>query len=528
MYSSRGSNTQTLEIDDSKALEALERGGYRSVRIKNLDMNLPLYSLPPEILQLGVLEMLDLSTCGLSSLPDEFGACLPKLEVLSLSDCEFSVFPASIATCPNLKMLNLNRNGMTTIEESAIPTSLRWLFLTENHLQSLPTSIGNCSQLTHCILSANELRQLPRSMARCRNLTLLRLSSNNFGSLPAWLFLLPKLAYLSFAGNPCSSYSPIDYPPCAPDRDWVYLDAPDRDISAANILINRRELGSSITSIAHEGLFRRPGNHRYNKVIFRVFVGDNAQDGTPEDEIAAHLKAGSHRHLICPIAWFRADLKYWDREDCDETFHGGLVMQRMPPGYGVLTPGRAKQPYPSEHYTHSPVKLCQLSVEECLRILHSISAVAWHLHNRGVAHGDLVGYNVYHNTADGHTLLTDFGAATIYTNDAMEEAWPYIERIEVLAFGKLLEQVMSLVNPWCRWGRVMDPPNGLDSQGVELWTCDRHVCAELEKLKTTCLNEYVLNRPSFFDIQRDLTTLLDGYQSIRDYHFYPMSWTAAH
>jgi hypothetical protein len=259
-----------------------------------------------------------------------------------------------------------------------------------------------------------------------------------------------------------------------------------------------------------------------------VFVGDKAQEGTPEDEIAAHLKAGSHRHLICPIAWFRADLEHWEREDCGETFQGGLVMQRIPPGYRVLTAGRAKQPYPSKRYTRRPVKIWELSVEECLEIVHSISAVAWHLHNRGVAHGDLVGYNVYHNLTDGHTLLVDFGAATIYTSDAMEEARPYIERIEVLAFGKLLEHVVSLVNPWCRWGRVMDPPNGLDSQGAELWTFDRQVCAELDRLKTRCLVEDVLDRPSFFDIQRELASLLNGYQSIRDYHFYPMSWTAAH
>ncbi len=201
-------------------------------------------------------------------------------------------------------------------------------------------------------------------------------------------------------------------------------------------------------------------------------------------------------------------------------------MQRIPPGYRILTAGRAKQPYPSERYTRNPVKIWQLSVEECLEILHSISAVAWHLHNRAVAHGDLVGFNVYHNTADGHTLLVDFGAATIYTNDALEDYRPYIERIEVLAFGKLLAHVMSLVNPWCRWERVMDPPSGLDSQGIELWTFERHVCAELARLETRCLGEDVLGRPSFFDIQRELLGLLDGYQSIRDYHLYPMSWTA--
>lgn len=514
----------TLEVHDTETLERLQGGSRPDTQA--LTISLPLYSVPPVILQLGELEMLDLGACGLSSLPDGFGSCLPKLRHLALSDCALSVFPASIATCP-LVMLSLDNNHISTIPEGAILTSLRYLFLTNNRLRSLPDSIGDCSRLTRCWLSANELQKLPSTMARCRELTLLRLSSNNFSVLPTWLFSLPKLAYLSFAGNPCSSYPPPAYPPCPPDRDWVYLDAPDRAITAANICIQRKELGSSITTIAHEGLFRRPRNDRYNKVVFRVFVGDDTQDGAPADEIAAHLRAGSHRNLICPIAWFRGHgLEQWEAAAGDETFHGGLVMQRMPPGYRVLTAGRAKQPYPSERHTTRAVKIWTLAVEDCVEILRSIADAARHLHNRGVAHGEVVGYNVYHSAVEGHTLLVDFGAATVYANDALEDYRPYIERIEVLAFGKLLEHVLGLVNPWCRWGRVMEPPSGLDSQQADLWTYERHVWDCLARLQGACLTEVVAERPVFFDVHRELDSMVDGYQAIRNSHSYPMSWTA--
>jgi hypothetical protein len=40
----------------------------------------------------------------------------------------------------------------------------------------------------------------------------------------------------------------------------------------------------------------------------------------------------------------------------------------------------------------------------------------------------------------------------------MEDAGPYIERVEVLAFAHLLHELLSLVNPWYSWERVTEPP----------------------------------------------------------------------
>ena len=51
-----------------------------------------------------------------------------------------------------------------------------------------------------------------------------------------------------------------------------------------------------------------------------------------------------------------------------------------------------------------------------LRIAQSIVAVAQHLHQQGIMHGDLYGHNILH-CGEGRTLLGDFGAASFYATD---------------------------------------------------------------------------------------------------------------
>ncbi|KAB5571786.1 hypothetical protein GE09DRAFT_642968 [Coniochaeta sp. 2T2.1] len=526
----------TLEVSDAKTLEALERGDYTESGIKNLYIrySVHLASFTPAILQLCGLELLDISGCGISSLPPNLGRTLPGLNILYLTDCGFTTFP-DLSSFPDLVCASLGGNSITTIPEGSLPASLLHLILTNNDLDRLPDSIGNCKDLKTCRLSGNRLSSLPWTMERCRNLELVRISCNAFESLPTWLVQLPKLSQLTFAGNPCSSYGEISYPPCPPDTDWVYLDDPRRRISNKNVVISGRVLGKTTTTISHRAAFLRPGNRRYSRVVFRAFVNECTDAGTPEDELAAHLLAGRHRNLVNPIAWYRADLEAWppagaagddDGEVGDEDFHGGLVMQRITPGYRVLTGGRKVQPYPSERYSTTPLKICDLSVEGCVKILLSVADAAFHLHNRGIMHGELAGFNVYHHQEREHTLLVGMGAATIYTYESMEDLRPYVERIEVLAFGKVVEHVMKLFNPWSRWDRVMDPPANLDNEGLAMWRYERHVCDELRRLRDECLDGDVIHRPGFWEVQRDLEVLVRGYRWLRDFYRYPLEWVA--
>ena len=76
--------------------------------------------------------------------------------------------------------------------------------------------------------------------------------------------------------------------------------------------------------------------------------------------------------------------------------------------------------------------------EEVLEVARAIASAAAHLHARGLMHGDLYAHNILIND-EGHCYLGDFGAATFYEPHRKE-----FERIEVRAFGCLLEDLLSL------------------------------------------------------------------------------------
>ncbi|TVY22067.1 Protein lap4, partial [Lachnellula hyalina] len=149
------------------------------------------------------LTHLDLSNNpSLSHLPASI-ARLHKLKIAFFSSCAFTTFPAALSQCRSLEMVAFKSNGMVSIPEHAFPRKLRWLILTDNRLQELPKSIGLCAGLQKCMLAGNRLRGLPGEMSRCRKLGLLRLSGNQLGEVPEWVWGLPELSFLSWAGNPC-------------------------------------------------------------------------------------------------------------------------------------------------------------------------------------------------------------------------------------------------------------------------------------------------------------------------------------
>jgi serine/threonine protein kinase len=107
-------------------------------------------------------------------------------------------------------------------------------------------------------------------------------------------------------------------------------------------------------------------------------------------------------------------------------------------------------------------------------------------------HGDLYAHNILIDKS-GHALLGDFGAATIYGRNHIENA--AIERMEVLAFGHLIEDLLGLTE------RVMGDEGGI------LEEKDVMVIEELNLLHYKCSNPIVLERPSFAEIRETLEML---------------------
>jgi serine/threonine protein kinase len=110
-------------------------------------------------------------------------------------------------------------------------------------------------------------------------------------------------------------------------------------------------------------------------------------------------------------------------------------------------------------------------IETIYAVAKGIASAAAHLHARGLMHGDLYAHNILIND-DDHCYLGDFGAASFYEPHRKE-----FERIEVRAFGCLLEDMLSLCP-----------------------TKEGAIYTMLEKLRGHCMNEAVKERPLFSEM----------------------------
>ncbi|ERS97362.1 serine/threonine protein kinase [Sporothrix schenckii ATCC 58251] len=242
-------------------LATLRAGGYCDAGLTKLKLTEPLDSFPPEIFDASLaatLEILDLSGTGLSALPDDLGARLPRLRIAFFSGCKFKRFPSALAGCPRLEMVAFRKNDMEgfegdALDDVALPPQLRWLILTDNSLTHIPSSIGRCARLEKCMLAGNCLTGLPDAMANCRNLTLLRLAANKLTALPMWLLTMPRLAFLSFAGNPCSASSPTKTNAAAARSSSTASSLPHVDWNQIEI---HHVLGEGASGIISKGTIR--------------------------------------------------------------------------------------------------------------------------------------------------------------------------------------------------------------------------------------------------------------------------------
>jgi len=240
-----------------------------------------LTEFPQEIFELAdSLEILDLSDNQLSELPSNF-AQLSQLKVLFLSNNQFTKLPAVLADCSKLEIISLKKNQLNEIPEQSIPLSVRCLVLTSNAITKLPDSIGELKSLQKLMLAGNQITNLPETLRHCRALQLMRVSANQLQTLPDFLFQLPKLAWLAFAGNPCC-------------EAFASADSPD---------------GAEISE---------------RTVAVKIYKGNMTSDGYSKDELDACIAAGSHASLPRVIGKVIG------------TDESGLIMHLIPEDYTTL------------------------------------------------------------------------------------------------------------------------------------------------------------------------------------------------
>ncbi|MCP4442247.1 MAG: leucine-rich repeat domain-containing protein [Aureispira sp.] len=100
--------------------------------------------------------------------------------------------------------LDLSNSGLSELPpilfEVELP-KMRHLNLSNNHLQALPSKLGELSQLETLNLNHNKLTDLPSAFANLEDLFELKLTNNQFNRFPSALYSLKKLGRLHMASN---------------------------------------------------------------------------------------------------------------------------------------------------------------------------------------------------------------------------------------------------------------------------------------------------------------------------------------
>ena len=411
-----------------------------------LSLSDKLTTFPREIFELeDTLEVLNLTNNQLDALPDDFYR-LKQLRILFLSENNFEEVPAVLAKCEALTMIGFKANKITSFGENVLPLHTQWLILTDNKIDKLPNSIGDLKQLQKCMLAGNKITSLPNSMQYCTNLELLRISANEIEVLPTWLFSLPRLSWLACAGNLCT-INPVKNNETLAQIHW------DR-------LTLHEELGEGASGLISKGYW----SCEASDVAVKVFKGEVTSDGYPEDEMKACIAVGMHDNLTTVHGKLHAHPE--EKE--------GIVLSLIPPRYVNLGNPPSFVTCTRDTYEEGT----SFSFAQLMRIFLDVATSTEHLHQRGVVHGDLYAHNILIDE-ESHSLLSDFGAATIYghMNNIDEGAF---ERLEVRAFGCLMEDLLG----YC------------DNEDLK----HSEKIVAVKTLQDACMHETVQHRPLFSEI----------------------------
>jgi hypothetical protein len=387
-------------------LEQLRSGALAGAR--RLDLACGLTELPDEVFALAdTLEVLNLSGNRLRDLPHQLPR-LHRLQVLFASDNDFTALPEVLGDCPRLQVVGFKANRIAQVPPAALPPALRWLILTDNALESLPTELGQRPALQKLMLAGNQLTHLPVSLQALPQLALLRLSANRLTAVPDWLTELPRLAWLALAGNA---------------MDWTLPAGPDLPGVPWAALTKGQLLGEGASGHIHQV----HAAHWPQPLALKMFKGTVTSDGLPEDELAACLAAGQHPALTTPVARL-----------VDHPAHTqGLLMPLIPPGHVNLAGPPSLQTCTRDVYPPG----FRLSSHLALGIARDVAEAVAHLHQRGVMHGDLYAHNILIDPVQGQARLGDLGAATRLP--PQPELCRRLFALEVRAFGCLLEELAA-------------------------------------------------------------------------------------
>jgi Leucine-rich repeat (LRR) protein len=148
-----------------KILSAIVRGE-KLTRVDLSDCGLT--SIPDAVFLLGeCLEFLNLGGNMISTLPDSM-VVFQKLRILFFAQNKFTHIPKVLGKLSTLYMLSFKSNQLCMIDDASLSPSICWLILTDNDISELPSSIGKLTGLRKLMLAGNRITHLNEELQNCR------------------------------------------------------------------------------------------------------------------------------------------------------------------------------------------------------------------------------------------------------------------------------------------------------------------------------------------------------------------------
>mmetsp|Transcript_3102 Transcript_3102/g.6733 ORF Transcript_3102/g.6733 Transcript_3102/m.6733 type:complete len:556 (-) Transcript_3102:52-1719(-) len=362
------------------------------------------------------LKKLDLGDNSLSDLPDAIGVLSPSLEILFLSENKFASVPEIIKRLSRLRVLSLRGNHLTDLTTSNMPTkSLVWLILTNNQITKIDPNIQELKLLRKLMLSHNDVAEIPLELGQCKNLELIRLANNNLSNFPIEVLgSLPSLAWISLSGNPMAK---------SPKSGEKVINEDQVELFTSSIL------GRGASGIVYRGKFEG------KEVAVKMFKSQSkGSDGNPEDEAAIN---GLIQHPFVMSA-----LGIIESNEGSSTAYKGMVMNLLSGTYSIGTVPNFNTVTRDEGLSKHAKNM---NSDKALSVIWNVASALDYIHSSlGVTHGDVYLHNILMD-GSGNALLSDWGASWVYGRDGSDFS-ALIEKIEVLAFGRLVEDLVSWVD----------------------------------------------------------------------------------
>jgi Leucine-rich repeat (LRR) protein len=357
------------------------------------------------------LKKLDLNSNSLTDLPSAMEALAPSLEILFLSENKFTKVPDVIKKMTKLRVLSMRGNLLTELTSENLPVaSLVWLILTNNNIGNISSNVNNLTHLRKLMLSHNSLHEIPLELHECKDLELIRLADNNLETIPREVLSLPRLGWISLSGNPIFKSK-------TPKNSEKIIKENDIEINKSKIL------GQGASGIVFSGTYQD------QDVAVKVFKEQSkGSDGNAEDEMSINSVV-DNPYAISAIGVVENNGK---KEMLVMKLLKGTSPLGKVPSFDTVT--RDAGP--------APLSQKIINKEVLLTTIWNVASALEYIHGSiGVSHGDIYLHNVLID-GDKVSRISDWGASFAYDLDDAEQA-ELIEKIEVLAFGRLIQDILS-------------------------------------------------------------------------------------